>query len=128
MVLQKQFKFLPDKGLYCVNMNDVSNYILEKTNEFRVFDNYTSKRKKIELLEEILTMYNEDIQNIQVDMSAMSDTIYNEKADLKSMIQYYDIIWILGTIVYNVFDYGKNALNRVEDGINGPINMGKMLW
>lgn len=95
---------------------------------FRDYNNYTSKQKKIELLAEILKMYNEDIQNPQIDMSAMNNMVYSDKLDTNQMLQYYDVVWILGTIVYNVFDYGKNAVNHFEDGINGPIDMSEMLW
>ncbi len=107
MVLQKNFKFTPNEGLVCENMDDVSSYIGEKIELFRDYDNYTSKQKKIELLEEILKMYNEDILNPQIDMSAMTNVVYSDKADTRLMIQYYDIVWILGTIIFNVFDYGR---------------------
>lgn len=128
MVLQKSFRFTPNDGLICVNLNDVSSYIEEKMEMFRDYNNYTSKQKKIELLAEILKMYNEDIQNPQIDMSAMNNMVYSDKLDTNQMLQYYDVVWILGTIVYNVFDYGKNAVNHFEDGINGPIDMSEMLW
>lgn len=128
MVLQKNFKITPNEGLVCENMDDVSSYIGEKIELFRDYGNYTSKQKKIELLEEILKMYNEDVLNPQIDMSAMTNVVYSDKADTRLMIQYYDMVWILGTIIFNVFDYGENAVNHFEDGINGPINMSEMLW
>ena len=128
MILQKNFKFTPNEGLTCENMDDVSSYIGEKIELFRDYGNYTSKQKKVELLEEILKMYNEDVLNTQIDMSAMTNVVYSDKADTRLMIQYYDMVWILGTIIYNVFDYGKNAVNYFEDGINGPIDMSEMLW
>lgn len=128
MILQKNFKFVPDQGLVCVNIEDVSNYIKEKVDVFRDYNNYMSKQKKLDLLAEILQMYDEDIQNPQIDMSPMSNIIYSDKADKILMLQYFDLIWILGSIVYNVFDYGGNAINHIEDGINGPINVGEMFW
>lgn len=128
MVLQKSFRITPNDGLVCVNMNDVSSYIEEKVEMLRDYSNYISKQKKIELLEEILKMYNEDIQSPQIDMSAMTNMVYSDKLDTSQMLQYYDVVWILGTIIYNVFDYGKNTVNYFEDGINGPIDMSEMLW
>ena len=128
MVLQKSFKCTPENGLICVNTDDVSNYIQNKVELFRNYENYTSKQKKIELLEEILQMYNEDIQNPQIDMSEMSNIVYSDKVNIKQMIQYFDLVWILGSIAFNIFDYGNNALNHTEDGMNGPINMGEMVW
>lgn len=128
MVLQKSFKCTPENGLICVNTDDVSNYIQNKVELFRNYENYTSKQKKIELLEEVLQMYNEDIQNPQIDMSEMSNIVYSDKVNIKQMIQYFDLVWILGSIAFNIFDYGNNALNHTEDGMNGPINMGKMVW
>ena len=73
-------------------------------------------------------MYNEDIQNPQIDMSEMSNIVYSDKVNIKQMIQYFDLVWILGSIAFNIFDYGNNALNHTEDGMNGPINMGEMVW
>lgn len=128
MILQKNFKVTPAQGLVCVNIEDVSNYIEEKVNFFRDYNNYISKQEKLNLLGEILQMYDEDIQNLQIDMSAMSNIIYGDKADKTQMLQYFDLIWILGSIVYNVFDYGKNAVKHIEDGVNGPINVGEMFW
>ena len=128
MVLQKSFKCTPENGLICVNTDDVSNYIQNKVELFRNYENYTSKQKKIELLEEVLQMYNEDIQNPQIDMSEMSNIVYSDKVNIKQMIQYFDLVWILGSIAFNIFDYGNNALNHTEDGMNGPINMGAMVW
>lgn len=128
MVLQKSFKCTPENGLICVNTDDVSNYIQNKVELFRNYENYTSKQKKIELLEEVLQMYNEDIQNPQIDMSEMRNIVYSDKVNIKQMIQYFDLVWILGSIAFNIFDYGNNALNHTEDGMNGPINMGKMVW
>ena len=128
MVLQKSFKCTPENGLICVNTYDVSNYIQNKVELFRNYENYTSKQKKIELLEEVLQMYNEDIQNPQIDMSEMSNIVYSDKVNIKQMIQYFDLVWILGSIAFNIFDYGNNALNHTEDGMNGPINMGEMVW
>ncbi|MFQ6990119.1 MAG: hypothetical protein ACLRRS_11710 [Faecalibacterium prausnitzii] len=128
MVLQKSFKCTPENGLICVNTDDVSTYIQNKVELFRNYENYTSKQKKIELLEEILQMYNEDIQNPQIDMSEMSNIVYSDKVNIKQMIQYFDLVWILGSIAFNIFDYGNNALNHTEDGMNGPINMGEMVW
>lgn len=128
MVLQKSFKCTPENGLICVNTDDVSNYIQNKVELFRNYENYTSKQKIIELLEEVLQMYNEDIQNPQIDMSEMSNIVYSDKVNIKQMIQYFDLVWILGSIAFNIFDYGNNALNHTEDGMNGPINMGEMVW
>lgn len=128
MVLQKSFKCTPENGMICVNTDDVSNYIQNKVELFRNYENYTSKQKKIELLEEVLQMYNEDIQNPQIDMSEMSNIVYSDKVNIKQMIQYFDLVWILGSIAFNIFDYGNNALNHTEDGMNGPINMGEMVW
>lgn len=128
MVLQKSFKCTPENGLICVNTDDVSTYIQNKVELFRNYENYTSKQKKIELLEEVLQMYNEDIQNPQIDMSEMSNIVYSDKVNIKQMIQYFDLVWILGSIAFNIFDYGNNALNHTEDGMNGPINMGEMVW
>ena len=53
---------------------------------FRDYNNYTSKQKKIELLAEILKMYNEDIQNPQIDMSAMNNMVYSDKLDTNQML------------------------------------------
>ncbi len=86
MVLQKSFRFTPNDGLICVNLNDVSSYIEEKMEMFRDYNNYTSKQKKIELLAEILKMYNEDIQNPQIDMSAMNNMVYSDKLDTNQML------------------------------------------
>lgn len=35
MILQKNFKFTPNEGLTCENMDDVSSYIGEKIELFR---------------------------------------------------------------------------------------------
>ena len=105
MVLQKSFKCTPENGLICVNTDDVSNYIQNKVELFRNYENYTSKQKKIELLEEVLQMYNEDIQNPQIDMSEMSNIVYSDKVNIKQMKRIQKT-WILsGNIkkIYNVF-------------------------
>ena len=94
MILQKNFKFTPNEGLTCENMDDVSSYIGEKIELFSNYGNYKSKQKKVELLEEILKMYNEDVLNPQIDMSAMTNVVYSDKADTRLMIQYLSLIHI----------------------------------
>ena len=54
LILQKNFKVTPAQGLVCVNIEDVSNYIEEKVNVFRDYNNYISKQEKLNLLGEIL--------------------------------------------------------------------------
>lgn len=128
MILQKKFAFSPEQGLTCINRDEVNEYIKKKAEEFKDYDIYMSKQKKLELLEDILEMYKKDIEDIEIDMSEMDEIVYSDKVNPQLVIQYYDFIWILGTIIYNVFDYDKNALHHTEDGINGPIDMGKMIW
>lgn len=86
MILQKKFKFSSDLELVCVNKEDVYNYICIKVNEFKIHSNCISKQKKIELLEEILKMYDEDIE---IDMFGVSEIIYSDKVNLCSMIVHF---------------------------------------
>lgn len=128
MILEKHFSFEPVLGLKCTNIEDVQNYIEGKISEFRLYENYTSKQKRLGLLDEILNMYDEDIQNPDVDLSPMNGYLYYDKVNVERMLQYYDFIFIFGSIILNCFDFDKNAINHTEDGINGPIDMGKMFF
>lgn len=107
MILEKHFRFEKDKGLICTNANDVSTYISKKIDEMRVYETYVSKTKRLGLLKEILDMYDEDVTSPDVDMSSVSHILFQDKCDVVSMIQYYDFIYILGSIIYNCFDFEK---------------------
>lgn len=74
-----------------------------KSQSLPQFQQLYIKIEKIELLDEILQMYDEDVQNPQVDMSAMRHIVYSDKADMRLRIQYFDLIWILGLIIYNLY-------------------------
>lgn len=127
MILNKHFVFDQHKGLQCTNMDDVNTYVTEKINIFCDYNNYVDKSKKLNLLQEIIDMYNEDILNKDVDITGIQHVKYHDKIDQNQMYMYYDFIIILGSIICHVFDYDKNALKCVEDGVNGPIDMAKMV-
>ncbi|MCD7837128.1 MAG: hypothetical protein LUG83_10925 [Lachnospiraceae bacterium] len=126
MILQKHFKFDTDKGLVCENFADVEHYIEAKIIILQNYENYSNKDVRLGLLQEILNMYAEDIVAPDIDMSAMSNCVYSDKMNFNQMLMYFDFIMILGSIEYNVFDYDKNKIKYVEDGVNGPISTANM--
>ena len=126
MILEKHFQFHPDVGLKCINKDDVARYIEDKIIEYRKFENFNSRNGRYSLLNEILNMYEEDIQNVYIDTTPIHHIKYYDKFNTNTVLQYYDLIWILGSIIYNVFDYEDNKLVHIENGIRGPILMGDM--
>lgn len=127
MILEKHFKFDPVEGFQATNISEINDYISEKIDYFRVYDNWKSKKEHLELYHEMLDMINEDLNNVDVDLSGVSSILYYDKIDKKKAVLYYDLVYVLGTISLNVFDFGKNALNHVEDGEHGAINLGSMV-
>ena len=127
MVLEKHFEFKRDTGCMAINIADVEAYVNNKMIHFRDFRNWTSKQEHLALFQELLTMVNEDIQNPDINDSDISHLLYYDAFDRKKFILYYDLVFILGSIAYNVFDYDKNALNHTEDGQHGPINLADMV-
>ena len=128
MILEKHFVFMPDTGIQAKNFDDIKTYIQTKITHFQDYHNWTSKNEHISLYQEILDMVAEDILAPDVDTSPISHLLYFDKLDIDKCIKYYDVVYILGTIAYNVFDYDKNALNHTEDGQHGAINLADMVY
>lgn len=127
MILKKKFKYDVSQGFVVDNFNDVRDYINEKVKIFKLYENWVSKDAILDLIKEINNMYDEDITNLDIDETNTHLILYSENYVKENLIQYYDYIYILGTIIYNVFDYDKNALALACDGENGPINMADMV-
>ena len=127
MILEKHFEFRPDTGCKAINFADVEMYVRNKITHFQDFSNWSSKQEHLALFQEMLTMVIEDTQYPDIDDSAISNLLYYNTFDKRKFILYYDLVFILGSIAFNVFDYDKNALNHTEDGQHGAINMADMV-
>lgn len=126
MILEKHFIFDRTLGLQCTNMGDVREYMQEKIAVLRDYENYKNKAITLGLLQEIIDMYEEDIQTPDVDMSQLQDMVYGDEVSISQMLMYFDFTTILGGIAYNIFDYDKNAIRFAIDGISGPISTSSM--
>lgn len=127
MILEKHFVFNPNTGCVPANLDDIKAYVNAKVTHFKDYQNWISKNEHISLFQELLNMVAEDIQAPDIDASPISHILYYNIFDPKKIVIYFDLVFILGTIAYNVFDYGDNALNHTEDGQHGAINMSKMI-
>ena len=127
MILEKHFKFYEDSRCRALNISDVEEYVRKKMIHFQNYNNWSSKREHISLFQEILDMVNEDERYIDIDTSDIYEILYSDKFDKRKFIMYYDLVFILGSIAYNVFDYEKNALKKTEDGQHGAINLASMI-
>ena len=78
-------------------------------------------------MEEMLKMVTEDTASPNIDTTPISSLLFFDKFDKETFVLYYDLVIILGSIIYNVFDYDNNALSHIEGGQHGAINLGKML-
>lgn len=128
MILEKHFKFDQYAGCVATNFADIEKYVEAKMLHFQDYNNWTSKQEHIALFQEMLNMVNEDIISPDIDTAGISHLLYHDKFDARKFVLYYDLVFVLGSIAYNTFDYDKNALNHTEDGQHGPINMGDMVW
>ena len=126
MILQKKFMFDLQQGLTCINENDAREYCEKKIIEFKNYNNYCNKQKQLDFLKEIKEMCDEDIKNIDFDLSSIQYILYYDQFDKRNAILFYDMI-LLGKISFNVFDYGGNALKVVVEGENGPISTKSMV-
>lgn len=127
MILEKHFTYDTNTGFYVINLPDVTSYIQTKMCHFQNFNNWMSKQEHIAFIQEIIDMYNEDVVVPDIDANPISHLLYFDKFDSRKFILYYDLVFILGTIVYNVFDYDKNAICYTENGQHGAINLSDML-
>ena len=127
MILEKFFCFTKDQGCIISNSADVETYIKEKVNHFKKHNNWASKKEHMDLYDEILNMINEDLQHPTIDTAPVSNIKFYDKYDTNELIIFYDLVYILGRIIYEAFDYGENALHHIENGRYGPINLGDML-
>lgn len=128
MFFVKNFKFTNEKGLQLVNANDLDVYFSEKIEHFSKYENYSSKEERLKLLDEIIQMCDHDGNTATFDYSTLPTFEGTNMVDMQpQMIDYYNIVYILGGIIFNVFDKGNNRLANVEDGISGAIDTKEML-
>lgn len=124
----KTFGFGRDKGLYLKNCGECFAYIDEKIKHFSEYKNFSSKKEWIDLFQEILEIIEFDLETAIFDFSEVNNIVgFSDRERKKQMVLYYDIVYVLGTICYNVFDVGDNRLSLVEGGGKAAINTGEML-
>ncbi len=127
MILEKHFVFDPVTGCIPTNLPDISAYVQAKVDHFKDYNNWTSKNEHIALYQELLKMVSEDIAAPDIDISPISHLLYYDKFNATKFIMYFDLVLILGSITYNVFDYGGNAFNHAENGQHGAIDKVDMI-
>ncbi|MEA4853503.1 MAG: hypothetical protein VB082_04395 [Christensenella sp.] len=124
----KNFEITKANGLKLQNNQPRDTFLQDKISIFSEHNNYVNKNQLLDLLQDIIDMLNYDKITATFDISDIQDIIFFNLQDHKDiMIDYYDIILILGGIFLNVFNRPGNRLLSVEDGINGPISTAQML-
>lgn len=127
MAFIKSFLISPSDGLTLLNTSDRDTYLQEKIQHFSIFQNYSSKAERIGIIQEILNMYQNDYTTALIDTIQVSGhCFFDINKHREIMLMYYDIIFLLGTIVLNVFDKPGNRLHHVEEGLNGPVSTAQM--
>lgn len=127
MILEKHFVFDPVTGCVPTNLADIETYLQEKADHFKDYNNWSSKTEHIALYQELLDMVTEDIAAPDIDTTPISHLLYYDKFNATKFIMYFDLVLILGSITYNVFDYGRNAFNHAENGQHGAIDKVDMI-
>lgn len=122
MILEKHFSFNPAKGLEATNQPDMDAFIRGKAKHFSDCKNWLSKTERLALLDEINRMFDEDEQNIDVDLSKLAPTLYSDKIEKRNAIMYFDYLYVLGAISWDVFDRPGNRLVDVQNGIHGAVS------
>ena len=122
MILEKHFSFDPAKGLEATNQTAIDAFIRGKAKHFSDCNNWLSKAERMALLDEINRMFDEDEQSIDVDLSKLAPTLYYEKIDKRNAIMYFDYLYLLGAISWDVFDKPGNRLVDVQNGIHGAVS------
>ena len=124
----KNFEITKDNGLKLQNNELRDIFLQDKKTIFSEYSNYVNKNKLLDLFQEIIDMIDYDKATATFDISDLQVIIFFNLQDHKDiMIDYYDIILILGGIFLNVFNCPRNQLVSVADGINGPISTSQML-
>ncbi|WP_186668814.1 DUF4209 domain-containing protein [Sporosarcina sp. BP05] len=122
MNLIKKFIFTKTEGLVLTNKTEINNYLGEKVKHFSEHKNYIDKDELLNLFQEILDMNNHDIATAKFSFSDFENTIGFKLSDEKTkMIYFYNLIAVLGTIYYEVFDKPGNRLRDVEEGSDLPF-------
>lgn len=122
MILEKHFSFDPVKGMVATNQPAIDTFIRGKVKYFSDCKKWLSKTERWALLDEINRMFDEDEQSIDVDLSKLAPTLYYDKIDKRNAIMYFDYLFILGVISWEVFDKPGNRLIDVQNGIHGAVS------
>ena len=125
MILEKHFRFDPQTGLALVNEQDVENYINRKIAHYN--NVWWNKAERLNLLTEINEMFDEDVQNLDVDLTPVSSTLYSDKMNKEKMIMFFDYLYILGAITWGVFDQEGARLLGTLNGIHGAVNTAEIM-
>lgn len=123
MFFVKNFSFTLEQGLQLTNTDDLNTYLSKKIEHFSKYENYSSKEEKLKFLDEISQMCDYDKTTATFDYSTLPTIEGVNMVDMQSqMIDFFNLVCILGGVFFNVFDKDKNRLSRVIDGVSGAIS------
>ncbi|ERJ11260.1 hypothetical protein [Haloplasma contractile] len=118
MMTTKRITYSRDKGFILDNMDEIDSYVKEKITYFKDFSNYIDPDSNLHLFGELLDIIEYDLKTAEIDFSPISKLVGVERLKEKrqQIIYLYNIVFILGTIYYNVFDYRDNKLKGYDSG------------
>lgn len=118
----KNFIFNKTEGLKLTNTSERDNYLSEKVKHFSEYKNFSNKDELLNFFQEIIAMNNHDITTAQFDFSDFNNMVGFKLEDKKEQIIYfYNIVVMLGTVFFNVFDRKGNRLSKLEEGADLPF-------
>ena len=118
----KDFIFTKTEGIVLTNTSERDNYLREKVKHFSEYKNYSNKDELLNFFQEILVMNKHDISTALFDFSDFNNVVGFKLEDKKEqMIYFYNLVVILGTVYYNVFDKKGNRLVDLEEGSDLPF-------
>lgn len=125
-MFNKRFTFTYFNGLTLSNREETDKFILEKAEYFKCYSNYSNKEELLKFFQEILDMISYDDATAEFDFSEITNSVGFPFAR-ETMIRWYDIAHIMGSVFLLIFDEENNKLKYVLDGVRGAISTSNMM-
>ena len=109
------------------SLNNLNTFIQTQISIFKVYENYVDKDQWFNLFDQIYSRIDDDLSNAVFDFQGLEHVIHNIEQTKKSIILYYNIGYVLGTIVFNVFDEPNNRLVGITEGFEGAVTPRELL-
>lgn len=128
----KYIRAFTENGLSGLGMDDVSKnlnheFIKDKIEYFKDYNNYSSKKELLNLFNEIKEKIEDDDNNAIFEFNGLENVLGDINQAKRLTILNYHLGKTLGYIFLNVFDYEKNRMKKLEDGFVGAISLCEVL-